>query len=145
VSTLAHDPLDVPPQQLIGAPQPLALPGLAQGQQHVRGLEGLGQVVVGAPLHRFDGQVRTAVGRHQDDGRAGQAPDQLGEELEAVDSGHPEIAEDGVEDAVLGQSQGLLTFGGHRHLVALGAQDQLEAVPQRLVVVDDEDPARHRS
>jgi len=67
----------------------------------------------------------------------------LGKQLHAVDPGHPDVAEDDLEGRALHGPQGLLGTGRAHHLVALGAQHQLKALPEGVVVVNDEDPIRH--
>ncbi len=141
---LSDDALDVPPQQRVLAAQAFALPGLAQGQQRLGGREGLREVVVGAPLHGFDGEIRAAMGRHQDQGGAGQPARQLRQKLEPIDARHPQVAEHRVHRALLEQGERRGPVRGRQHLVLLGRQDERQALPQGLVVVHDQDTERHR-
>ena len=85
--------LELAAEQLIRSPQSLALLGFAQDEECFARVKGLCEVVVGSPLHGLDGQVGRAVGGHHDDRGFGETLHQLGEELEAVDSRHPEIAQ----------------------------------------------------
>ena len=135
--------LDLAAQQLIGAPQALALAGLAQREQHLGGREGLREIVVGAALHGLDRELRGAVGGHQDHGRLGQPPHQLGQQLEAVHPGHAQVAEHELGGRDLELAQGRLGVGCADGFIALGREHQLEALAQGLVVVDDQDASGH--
>ena len=135
--------LDLAAQQLIGAAQALALARLAQRQQQIGGREGLREVVVGAALHGLDGELRRAVGRHQDHGGLGQPPHQLGEQLEAVHAGHAQIAEHELGGRDLELAQGGFGVGCAGGFIALGREHQLEALAQGVVVVDDQDASGH--
>ena len=125
-ATIGRSPtarLDVALEQGVRAAQPLALPGLLDREQHLGGLEGLGQVVEGAALEGLDREVAGAVGGHQQDGSAGQAADQLGQQLEAVHAGHAHVAEHDVHGR-LEAGEGGRRVGGRHHLVALGREQQ---------------------
>src|SRR5262249_34179634 len=137
-------------QALVLLAQPLALLRLAQDEQHLVGLERLGDVVVGAPLHRVGRQIVRAVGGHHDDGGAVAAPAQLVEEIEPRRLRHAHVAQKAVHLARLELGQRAARAGDGRHLEPLAGEEHLQHVPQALLVVDHEDPAEtvgglHRS
>ena len=140
---IAGSALDLAAQQLVGAAQALALARLAQREQHLGGGEGLGEVVVGAALHRLDRELRGAEGRHQDHGRFRQAPHQLGQQLEAVHPGHAQVAEHQLGGGEVELAQGRLGVRCADDFIALGREHQREALAQGLVVVDDQDASGH--
>jgi hypothetical protein len=84
-----------------------------------------------------------SVGGHHDDGGPGQASHELGEQIHPADPRHPDVAEDDLEGGALHRAQGLPGARRADRLVALGAQNQLKALPKGVVVVNDEDPIRH--
>ena len=98
---LSDRAVDVPLEKRIGAAQPLPLLGLANGQEQLGGLEGLRQIVVGAALHRLDGEIGGPVGRHHDHGRPGEPPPDLGQELHSIHTGHSQVTEHHVHRAGL--------------------------------------------
>jgi hypothetical protein len=131
--------LHLTPEELVRAAQPLTFACLADREQDLRGGEGLGEVVVRAPLHGLDGEVCGAERGHHDHGGVGQAAHELWQELDAVHARHAQIAEHHVHGALRELSERLVGVLGTHHLVALGGQDELQALPQAGVVVHDED------
>jgi hypothetical protein len=130
-------------EERVRAPQPFALARLLDREDHLGGLEGLGEVVEGAALQGLDGEVAGAVGGHQQDGCAGEAADQLGQQLEPVHPGHADVAEHDV-DGRLEAGEGARRVCGRHRLVAFGREQEREAVAQGRIVVDDQDPVRHQ-
>jgi hypothetical protein len=63
--------------------------------------------------------------------------------IQAVDPGHPEVAQYDVDGCFRDEPQGRLAVLRGDHVVALRRQDQLEAFPQGVVIVNDQDPGRH--
>ena len=84
----------LPPQHLHFAERLLPLDDLLEQDLQPLRIDRLGEVVVGADLDRFDGGLDRALPREDDRGDVAvlllQAPD----ELETVDAGHREIADD---------------------------------------------------
>jgi hypothetical protein len=119
----------------------LVLPAAAAQQRLEAGeqlleREGLGQVVVGAGLEARDAVVdRVASGEHQHR-RAVAGVAQAAADLEAVEPGHQHIQEHGVGGRGRLAADGLPPVVGQRDLVALDAQDPLERLPDRRLVVD---------
>src|SRR5690606_13611557 len=123
--------------------QRLALLGLLQAQEHLFGLERLGDVVVGACLHGFDGQVVTAVRAHHDHRRVAAFGPQGGEQIHAAHARHANIGDDEVGAEAVDEGHGLLTIFGRLDLVALSTQEGAQDQAQILLVVDDQN-ALHR-
>ena len=140
---VAEYSLDVALQLLVGLAELLPFVGLLQREQDLVGLEGLREVVVGAPAHGLDGEILGAVGGHQHDRDAGEMPRDLRHQLEAVDPRHAQVAQDHVDGVLFDAGEGGFTAIRCHHRVALSEKDQLEALSQRLVVVDDQDPFGH--
>jgi hypothetical protein len=141
---LSDRAVDVPLKKRICTAQALPLSGLADGQEHLRGLERLGQIVVGAAFHRLDGEISGPIGRHHDHGRPREPPSDLGQELHSVHTGHSKITEHHVHRAGLDLPQRGLCMPGAGDVVALGREHELEALPKALVVVHDQDSFAHR-
>jgi hypothetical protein len=140
---VSHRALDVALQQCGAAAQALALVGLAKGEQGLGRLEGLRQVVVGAPLHCLDRELLGAVGRHHDEGAFGEPPREQRQELHSVHAGHSQVAQDDVEGSPVDGLERPLRVGCAVGFVALGGEHELEALAEPLVVVHDQDPIRH--
>ena len=88
-------------QRLILAEEPLALLGLAQQQDELVGFEGLRNVVVGAALHRLDGDVAAAVGGHHHHRGVQVPPPNLVDQIQAALPRHAQIGDDDVVGALL--------------------------------------------
>ena len=106
------------------------------------GCEGLGEVVVGAALHRLDRELRRAVGGHQDHGGSGAAAP-----AGAAARGRPcracadRRARPRGRDLEL--AQGGFGVGCASGFIALGREHQLQALAQGVVIVDDQDASGH--
>ena len=115
--------------------------GAAQHGAHARrqlvGVEGLGDVVVGAQVEALGLVARRALGRQQDD--RDRAPlTQLAHDLDAVEVGHDDVEQDDVRPDFLGLLERLFAAaGGHdaETLVVKGQRDELRDA--RLVVGDE--------
>ncbi len=127
------------------APQPLAFLRLAEGEQQLGGLEGLREVVVGAAAHRLEREFLGAIRGHQDQRGVGTPPRQLRQQRETVDAGHAQIAEHDVGHRVLDPRQRIGAIAREARLVAFRAQHERQALPERLVVVHDQDPLRQEA
>jgi hypothetical protein len=104
-------------------------------------LEGLGEIVVGADLHRFDGGVGRGVGGHHDDGRVGVQLDRAFEHDHAVGAGHSKVGDD---EVVLFFDEPLhagRAVGGGVDGVAFFEEEDLEQLSHAQFVVDHEDTA----
>ncbi len=115
--------------------------GAAEEVLELGDVEGLEDVIVGAELHRLDGGLRGAVGGHHDDDLPGGHLADLLEGLEAVLGPHPDVHDDDVDGAVLGQLaledlQALVARFGAEDLDRLGFEEALEGVVDVLLVVD---------
>ena len=127
-----------------GAPQPAilllertALDRPFDRQQHGFRLERLGDVVEGAYAHGFDGRVDAPERGHQDDRRLGSDLTQLAHELDAGLAGHLDVAEHCVELDLARHVEGFGCTGRVAHGEALLAEERVEHLPHRGVVIDD--------
>ena len=77
--------------------QALALEAVPDDQVDLVELEGLGDVVVGAELHRLDGRLRGGHRRHHDDRGVGREVPGGAQHLQPVDLRHAQVGDDGVE------------------------------------------------
>jgi hypothetical protein len=102
-------------------------------------LEGLQDVVVGAELHRLDRVLGGGEGCHHD--HLGGWPRFLhgAQQVDARLPPQPEIGEDHVDRRLGCAGQGAGHVGGGRDVVPLLAEQDLEELPHRGLVVDDED------
>ena len=103
-------------------------------------VEGLEQVVVGAPAQHLDARLGVVAGGEDEDGRgvhAGLGPD-LAHELVAGHLGHHEVADDDVGMERTGPFDSLPPVVGGGHPV-VGAQRVADEVVHVDVVLDDED------
>ncbi len=126
---------------------PLLLPHLHNAGNHLLDLlhpKRLGDVVIGAKLHRLDGGVRRGVGRHQDDGHLLPKLLKPGQELDAVYGGHLEVRDDQVEGTLSDRPKGLLSILGACDLEALAFEEDAEKVPHPLFVIHNQDPRHSR-
>ena len=115
-----------------------ALGGVAHERQHGVVLEVLGDVVVGAELHRPDGGLDLVDGRDHDDLDQALRLLDLPQHLEAADARHPDVEQHHVHVLAVEDGQPALARRRAQHAV-LAAQDRRQRVAHPLVVVDDED------
>ena len=120
--------------------QPLAVQAALHDVDDLLDLEGLEDVVVGAPLHRLDGRLDRAEPRHDD----GQHRDALFEDaldqLEAAHVGHLQVRDHQVVAAPVQLLDGLrAVLDGVDH-VAFHGQEVGQDLADDLLVVDDQDP-----
>jgi hypothetical protein len=108
-----------------------------QGEQLGR-IEGFNHVVEGAELHRLDGGLRGAEGRHEDHQllRVGRA-DVL-ERLQARHAGHAVVEQHDIGRLFLDGGHAFLTARGLLHLVVLRRKHAVQRVANFGVVIDDE-------
>jgi hypothetical protein len=132
----------------IGPAQVLDLAqGLGNRHLEVLEVDGLGQEVQGAEVHRGADVAHVAVGG--DDHRAQPRPQraQVREESQPIHHRHVDVAEDQVEPPVVEVFQGLLPVAGEGELVEALADLAAEALPdqqfQVRLVVHDEDLGCH--
>ena len=81
-------------QRLVGN-HPAHVPGRLEGVEHdlleARHVEGFEQVIVSPQLHRLDGRLRRAVGRHHDDHLLGVHLAQPAKSVQAAHAAHPHV------------------------------------------------------
>ena len=111
---------------------------LPHERQHGVVLEVLGDVVVGAELHRLDGGLDFVDGRDHDDLDQALRLLDLLEHLEAADARHPDVEQHDVHVLAIENRQPALAGRRAQHPV-VAAQDRRQGVAHALVVVDDED------
>ena len=121
----------------------LSLEVAPDGEQHPIDVERLGDVVVGAEVHRLDRGARGAVGGHQDDVAdvdvlGGQAL----QDLNAVLVGHAQVDQEQVRLFDRDDAQDLAAALGFERLVALAAQQLYQRATDRRVIIGDQDPPR---
>ncbi len=100
-------------------------------------VEGLFEIPVGPGPKRFDRLLRGAVAGDDDAGEVGLEFVDLADQLEPVDTRHPDIAEHEVEAFCADRRHRLGGAGGGRDLVAGSLQHALECAPVELFVVDN--------
>ena len=127
-----------------GAPQPAillleraALDRALDRQQHGFRLERLGDVVEGADAHGFDGRVDAPERGHQDDRRFGPDLTQLAHQLDARLAGHLDVTEHGFELHLARHVEGFGCAGRVAHGKALLAEERVQHLPHRGVIIDD--------
>jgi len=94
---------------------------LVDGELELLEIEGLGQVLTRARLHRFDRGGDVAVGREHDDGERGALTPQAPQHLHPVGCGHPVVEHHDV---------GFLLSDRRERLLAVRSLDDLEAFPR---------------
>ena len=115
--------------------QRAALERLPDHAQELGTLERLGQKIDGAVLHRADSLLDRAEGGEEDDVHVGRHFLGQLQQLEAGQSGHPEVREQEIDAALAQPVQRGLTVGSEDDAVALARERALEAQAHRLVVV----------
>lgn len=110
----------------------------AQAGEELTGGEGFGQVVVGAGFEANDavGFVAEA-GEHQH-GDGGSGPESL-QDFEAIEPGHHDVEDDGIEVALAGQVEPGESVVGGGNGIAKSAEVFADEATELLVVVDYED------
>jgi hypothetical protein len=106
--------------------QLLPLLCLLDNEQHVIGTKGLRDVVVRALLHRFQSEVESAIGGHDQHKRSAPGFPVRLEESDPVHLGHADIAQDHVRRLLLGSRETLLAILCLNHVVPGIAEDQRE-------------------
>ena len=122
-------------QRAVLGDQVTALERLAHDLGELGALEGLGEEVGGAVLHRPHRLLDGAEGGEQDHVDVGSDRLGLAQQLEAGEPGHLEVGEHQVHPARLQPLERGEAVGGQHHRVALAGQRALEALAHRGVVV----------
>ena len=86
--------LDDLPQVPVFPNEALVIERALDGDLELVHLERLGDVIVGAELHRLKGRFHRLIGRNQDDRSLGQHLAAFAENVEAADLVHPEVGDD---------------------------------------------------
>ena len=131
-------------QTCILQPKLTRLDGALHGQHELVGIERLGDVVPRAGLHGGHGDALGAVRGEHEHGDARIRRAHLLQHLHTVDVGHGEVRHHHVSAAGLERREPLRAALVHVHGEPSVRQHRLERVPERRVVVDDEDPAHRR-
>ena len=119
-------------------PEPPLAQGVLEGGEKLLDAERLGDVMVGAGLHRLDGRVDAAEGGDDDHRRPGLARAHLPQELVAAHARHHQVRDHDVDGPVSQLVEGLGAARGAQHVVARLAQLVVQELPHRVVVLDDE-------
>src|SRR5262245_36898018 len=117
----------------------LLLERLLDHQPDLVDLERLGQVVVGAFLHRGDRGLGGGEGGDHDDHRLGRDLVREAQHVEPRAAGHLDVRDDHVELVALDERARGGDVARGRDLVALAAHEDLEELLHAALVVDDED------
>src|SRR5690606_37609625 len=120
------------------AAQRLTLLGLLEREHELVRTERLGEVVVGAALHRLDGHLDAAVGGHDDDHALAIGLAVAVEEVEPAEAGHAHVAEDDVGLQLQRPAQTLLAVTRGEDLVAFFGEDEGNGLPETRLVVDNQ-------
>ena len=101
-------------------------------------IDGLGEVVVGAGLERFDRVLRRTIGRDDNGFLAPRGLLELAQQIEPGTVRQPHVGDDGAVGSVFQVEQCLLHRAGGLDVVALAQQRQLVQRAQVGLIVDDE-------
>src|SRR5262245_15354835 len=115
--------------------------GPLREEERLVDVEGLREVVVRATLHRLNGGLHRAVGRHDHDLSIGALLANLAQQREPVDAGHADVEEDEIEGLRLRLEEGRRAILHADDLVAGPAKSLLEHPAEPVFVVRDEDAA----
>ena len=107
--------------------------------------ERLGDVVVGAGLHRFDRIFNGRVRGHQDDEALGRAPLDFAQQFEATHLGHLVVGQHEIEMRLGQQRDRLRAVFGGANLVAERLEEGREAAADIAFVIDDQQLGHHIS
>ena len=123
----------LPPQHLDLAQCLLALEHLVEQDPKALRIDRLGQVVVGAHLHRLDRRLDTALRRQDDDAQVGELILQRAQQVEAAHARHDQVAQDDGRAEGRDAGNGFLAigraFGGKPpRLQELGQADARRAI-----------------
>ena len=102
-------------------------------------LEGLGDVVVGAFLHRADRRLGAREGGDHDDDRLGRDLVRRAQQIEPRAARHLDVRDHDVELVFLEMGARGVEIPGRDDVVALAAEEDLEEFLHAALVVDDED------
>ena len=131
-----------PAQPLVLLFEDAPLDGALEGEQRHLGLEGLGDVVESAGAHGFHCRVDASEGGHENDGGLGADSPQLAHHLDAGLSGHPDVAQDGVELDAPRLPERLVRGARLPNLVSMLLEQRREHLPHRGIVVDHQQGSR---
>src|SRR5438874_2671370 len=106
-------------------------------------VEGLGDVVGGAQLHRLDGDLLRAEGGDHDDRRLRRVLAHPAQHLHAAHALQAEVGDDEVVAGLREPPEGLLAREHGIDLVPARAEQALDGDADRALVVDDQDAAPH--
>ena len=120
------------------AVQILPLAGVADERPQLVVIEVLGDVVVGAVLHRLHGGFDFVDRRDHDDLDEAVVFLDDPQHLEPADAGQPDIQQDEVDVLLVEDRQRRFAAAHPQHAI-FAFQDRRQRVPHPLVVVDDED------
>src|SRR5256885_13359418 len=115
-----------------------ALEGLADQAQELGALDGLGEEVVRALLHRLARLLDRAEGGQEDHVHFGRDRLDRAEQLDTREPWHLEVGEDQVHAPRLEALEGGVAVGGEDDAVPLARQRALEALAEPRIVVGDQ-------
>src|SRR3990172_5163273 len=107
--------LDLAAEVLVLLPEGFALLAFPEGQQDLVAHERFGDVVVRPQLHRLDGGLHRAEGRHHDDGPRDLPRRHLPEQIEPAHLRHPDVAQYEVVPTLIERLERFPAVPGLRH------------------------------
>ena len=144
-ATGASRRLDLPPQAAVLGPKALAFLGLAQYEKHFVGTKRLPQVVVRPCLHRLERQVVRPVRAHHDHRGVRRLFLHGANELQPVDARHPHVGDERVVVAGRQLAHRFVAVLHRADEIAVLGQEHRQDVPDRLLVVGDENRAQRHA
>ena len=104
----------------------------------MRDFKWLEQIIVSAEFGRFDGRLRGAEGRDENDGQARLGGVQLAHQVQAVQARHFQVGDDDIERLAAGAHQTVVATSFHDHFATFAGQHPLQGVADAGVVVNQQ-------
>ncbi|MCU0619564.1 MAG: hypothetical protein MUF40_06665, partial [Gemmatimonadaceae bacterium] len=131
--------LDAQVEALLVEAELTPVEGAKQGVLKGAELDRLDEVLGGAAAEEVGGGMGVVDRGEHDDGERAIAFEGEAEESGAVEAGHADVADHGIEALAVEPDEGVVAVGRELDLVAGAAEVARHGDPDRLVVVDDED------
>ncbi len=106
----------------------------------VRGGERLGEIIPGAHPQCFNARGNARIARHHDDEAIAVGFQRGVEDFQPGDQRHEEVDQNEVELTPADQVEGFLAASRQSHAIALTTEDRGAALPERALVINNEDP-----
>ncbi len=115
-----------------------------QGGDHVRQMERLNQIIVGAQLHRLHGPVDHVIGAHHQDDGGVVGLLHAAQDFHAIDPGQHDVEQGQVRLFSREHLQRVLTGGGRQDVKPLLPQSTGNRAQREFFVIDNQDGIGHR-